>query len=376
MPKPSGGSEAAALMLAPEAPYPMAGGGALRTASLVEYLRARGGVDLVVFDQPGGPQLPRHSRSLAARAWRNLSRAVRRVPPLVDRFSGFPVTPGRKYPLIVVEHFWCAPYVRQLREFADHLVLDLHNVESVFHARCATSSRWPSSALHGVFAAAARRLEEYYLPEFDHILVTSERDREFIREFVDFPRIIVYPNTIPLVSLPELPEEEMIAFSGNFEYQPNAEGIRWFRSRIWPVLARRHPDLEWRLIGRNPPRIEEPRVRTTGPVDDAIRELARAKIAVVPLLAGSGTRFKILEAWAAGRAVISTTVGAEGLPLRDQENALIADSAGEFADAITRLLQSDPLRRRLGNAGRDVYVREYTWQSGWEQLDRAGFCSP
>src|SRR5215470_11675405 len=119
-------------MLAPETPYPIAGGGALRTASLLHYLAPRYDVDLIVFRQPGAPdpardlppclvrsavtlELPANGRSLAARAWRNASRVARRVPPLVDRFSGFGealarAVAGRRYEVAVVEHFWCAPY--------------------------------------------------------------------------------------------------------------------------------------------------------------------------------------------------------------------------------------------------------------------------
>jgi glycosyltransferase involved in cell wall biosynthesis len=104
-------------------------------------------------------------------------------------------------------------------------------------------------------------------------------------------------------------------------------------------------------------------------VDDAVRELARARVAVVPLLAGSGTRFKILEAWSAGLPVVSTTIGAEGLPARDGENLLLADGGPAFADAVTRVLEDTNLRRQLGQAGRALLEKEFTWDSAWEKLD-------
>ena len=90
---------------------------------------------------------------------------------------------------------------------------------------------------------------------------------------------------------------------------------------------------------------------------------------VVPLLAGSGTRFKIIEAWAAGRAVVSTSIGAEGLPARDGENIRLADDARNFADAVSRLLASPDLRRQLGQAGRALFEAEFTWESTWKRLD-------
>jgi glycosyltransferase involved in cell wall biosynthesis len=104
-------------------------------------------------------------------------------------------------------------------------------------------------------------------------------------------------------------------------------------------------------------------------VDDAIRELARAKVAVVPVLAGSGTRLKILEAWAAGLPVVSTTLGAEGLGARDGESLLLADGGPAFAEAVSRLLACTDLRQRVGAAGRLLLEKDFTWETAWEKLD-------
>src|ERR1700688_2484559 len=127
-----------ALFLSPEAPVPGAGGGGLRSASLLEYTRAPSHVQVFSF------HLPHHSKSPWARAWRNGRRFIRAAPPLLDRFAGFesqlnPVL-GDRYSLGVIEHFWCAPYARALRPHCDRLVLDLHNIESQLartHARAA-----------------------------------------------------------------------------------------------------------------------------------------------------------------------------------------------------------------------------------------------
>jgi glycosyltransferase involved in cell wall biosynthesis len=104
-------------------------------------------------------------------------------------------------------------------------------------------------------------------------------------------------------------------------------------------------------------------------VDDAITELARGKVAVAPLLAGSGTRLKIMEAWAAARAVVSTSLGAEGLESRHGENILLADDPADFADAVSKLLESAELRTRIATAGRVLYEGNYTWESAWGKLN-------
>jgi glycosyltransferase involved in cell wall biosynthesis len=354
-----------ALFLSPEAPVAGTGGGGLRSASLLAYLRGKYEVDVADFT------LRPHSKSTAARVWRNTARLIRGVPPLFDRYSGYESQliarlGGAKYALGVVEHFWCASYASLLREHCSRLVLDLHNVESELARTHARAARWPASWASGRFAEAYQRLEREWLPHFDVILVASEDDRRR----VEHERVIVYPNALPEIALPGVAEENCIVFSGNLEYHPNIEGVRWFLEKIWVRLGNVP---EWRLVGRNPEAVAglvagEGRIRVVGPVEDAVTELARAKVCVVPLLSGSGTRFKILEAWAAGRAVVSTSIGAEGLGARDGEHLLIADSAGEFAGAVERLWGDADLRARLGCAGRELYLRKYTWAVAWGTL--------
>src|ERR1019366_836977 len=197
-----------ALFLAPEAPYPIAGGGSLRSASLLEYLGRHYEVDVVVFRQPGDPdpasripsglvrrvtvlELPPNRRSFAARALRNAGRAVRRTPPLVDRFAGFSAQiaralSGARYDLGVIEHSWCAPYLEQVSPLCTRTVLDLHNVESVLHARCAGVAAGgvrcrAAAAAHRIFQHASRELERVWLPRFSLVLATSQADAELVR---------------------------------------------------------------------------------------------------------------------------------------------------------------------------------------------------
>ena len=385
-----------ALVLAPETPYPLAGGGALRTASLLHYLALRYDVDLVVFRQPGAPDpgsqlpaglvrrvsvvdLPAHGRSLPARALRNALRVARRVPPLVDRFAGFEreierALEGRRYDIGIVEHFWCAPYAEQVAKVCGRTVLDLHNIESVLDQRCAEVESGARAWAHRVFSRASLKLERIWLLRFSEVLTASELDAERARAIAPGARVMVYPNALPLTPLPPRANEDAIVFSGNMEYHPNISAVRFFRREVWPLLRERWPGLVWRLIGKNPEAVRkftsgDARIQAQGQVDDAIRELARAKVAVVPVLAGSGTRLKILEAWAAGVPVVSTTLGAEGLGARDGESLLLADSGPAFAEAVSRLLACTELRERVGAAGRLLLEKEFTWETAWKKLD-------
>ena len=108
-------------------------------------------------------------------------------------------------------------------------------------------------------------------------------------------------------------------------------------------------------------------------MDDAVSEIAAARVAVVPLVSGSGTRFKIIEAWAAGTPVVSTTIGAEGLDATPGEHLLIADTPDDFCHAVVSVLNDNGLAARLATAGRALYESRFTWRCAWQILEAEGF---
>jgi len=393
-------SRPAALVISPEAPYPMHGGGAIRTASLLHYLARCYDLDLILFRQAGDSDptlslppglvrrsstitLPFHSRRPLAWFLRNGRRWVLGAPPLLNRFSlqgreiGS-ILRGRSYDAGMIEHFWCAPYIEQLAPVCKRTVLDLHNIESELHASSARSGSWPLSAAHQRFARSCMREERRWLPCFSRLLVTSEDDARRVRRSAPRALLTVYRNAIPMVHVPEEQEEHVIGFSGNFEYRPNMEGVRFFVKEVWPRLVSRLPDLKLRLIGKNPGAIAQyikgaAGIEATGPVDNAIAELAKVKVAVVPLVSGSGTRLKILEAWAAARPVVSTSLGAEGLGARPGIDLMLADTPDVFVASITDLLGSNKERRRIGCAARHTFEERFTWDAAWTSLERDVF---
>jgi glycosyltransferase involved in cell wall biosynthesis len=390
------GSKPAALLVAAEAPYPMVGGGAIRTASLLEYLVRNFALDLIIFREPGIPHptdvippgrvhkietvdLPFHSKHPLARVLRNTSRLARNRPPLLDRFSGFEpqiaaIVSGRKYDFAILDHFWTAPYAAVLRDRAKRLVLDLHNVDSAWHHSMADSERGLPAFAFRRFAQASLELERFWLPQFDDILTTSLSDADLVRAIVPAAHVSVYPNALPYVPPPPRAERLEIVFSGNLEYPPNIQAVRWFHDKVWPALQSRWPALRWKILSRNPAAVQylaarDPHIELTGFVDDAISVLAQSQIAIVPVLAGSGTRIKILEAWAARTPVVSTTLGAEGLECRNGEHLVLADHPENFATAVSELLALPDDRARIAAAGRRLYEERYTWQAAWNALD-------
>jgi glycosyltransferase involved in cell wall biosynthesis len=389
------------LMLSPESPYPLDGGGAFRTASLLHYFARFAEVDLILFSESGSPALlpsglvrsqhviplPRHDRRLAARYVRNARRAIRGIPPLIDRLAGLAATVemaigGRHYDVGVVEHFWCAPYIAQLESACSTTVLDLHNIESVLHDRCADLSSGFRDNLVGLghrrFAAASRKLEAALLPRYSAVLAASADDAHLAGQIAPGARVHVYPNSLPLADAPAAPESPRLVFSANFEYHPNIDAVRFLLAEIWPEVRRLHPALRLRLVGRGDQFIRhllpsgrppQTGIEVTGPVPDARAEIAQARIVVAPLRAGSGTRLKILEAWAAARCVVATPLAAEGLAAKDGVNIALESDPLRFSHAISRLLDDSLTRQRMAAAGRHTFEDLYSWETAWKTLD-------
>jgi polysaccharide biosynthesis protein PslH len=384
-----------ALVLSPEVPYPLNGGGPMRTASLLHALARQFAVDLITFRQPGAPDprvalppglvrdvwvvdLPPTGRSGPSRAARNLGRLLRGVPPLIDRFAGFELPLHRKYDVGLVEHLWAASYANALRACCRRLILDLHNVESRFYETSASSQEGPKRWAYQRFAEDSARFEREWIPRFDGVLVCSEADREAVGDSAGQRPVVVFPNSLPWVDRPNCTNEPILVSSGNWEYHPNLDGALWFVREIWPELSRRIPELRLRFIGRNEANLREKlsylqgKVEFTGPVEDPIHEIARGLASFVPIRAGSGTRIKILEAFAAGTPVISTPLGAEGLEVTHGEEILIADSKEAWTHHIQEVWDSHRLRTKLSCNARRRFEVAYTWEAAWNQLDSSG----
>ncbi len=382
-------------MLSPESPYPLHGGGAFRVASLAHYFSRFAAVDLVLFSETGKPApmpaglfrsqdiitLPPSKRNTASRYIRNAKRAARGVPPLIDRLSGHAaqlnrILAGRRYDLGIVEHFWAAPYLTEMQRVCGRTILDLHNIESVLHTRCAETDTGLVSLGQRRFAKCAETLERRLLPGYWLNLVTSEPDAATARTLAPRAQIAVYPNALPEIAAPRVTEEPVVVFSGNFEYHPNIDAVDFLVRHIWPEVKRRCPGLKLRLVGKGDEFIRHripsgTDIEVSGAIADSLTEIAKARIAVAPLRAGSGTRIKIIEAWAASRPVVATKLAAEGLKYTANSELMIANEAAAIAQAIADL-NLDPVRReRLGEEGRRMFTKNYTWSAAWRSLDAA-----
>lgn len=389
------------LFVSPEFPYPAYSGGCLRTLSLFRCLAANFDVHCVTFAQ-GAPDpndlrglrscvaevtvlpLQVHRKTAFQRYARNISRALRFVPPHVDRFAE-PQILRSLLPLLKdsadwvwLEHLWLAPYVTSIGGQAVK-VLDVQNVESDFYRQLRRFSQNPLVQLgHYVFEQAAMRIEQRTLASFDRVLAVSPEDRELLARNCTPEKIFVVPNAVKLDSIPA-PQGEpgsTLYFAGRLDYPPNREGVSWFYHHVWPLIQSRHPEVRWTIVGASPELLDaeirhDPQVVLAGCVEKTEPYLYPSSVVVVPLTVGGGTRFKILEAWSAGKAVVSTAKGAAGLAAVHGENIWMADNPVEFADAVVRLLSDSNLRVRLGTKGRETVEKRYSWECVKESLEAA-----
>jgi len=212
----------------------------------------------------------------------------------------------------------------------------------------------------------------------DGVSACSALDAEKIRAQVPGARTMVIPNAAdvefyqPRPSDPP-PDGRTVVFFGLMTTIPNVDGVHWFMREIWPRIEGRRPDALCKIIGSRPPRsvldLQGPKVAVTGFVEDLRPHLASAAAIVVPLRLGGGTRLKIVEGMAMRKAIVSTTLGAEGIEAAPGQDLLIADQPDEFAASVVRLLDDPALAERIGAAARKLAVEKYAWSAAGAALD-------
>jgi len=287
--------------------------------------------------------------------------------------------PLDRFDAIHVETMAMAPFALALKTRLPHVctVLDLPDVASQFNARLLKPSTWltPAGVQGMLDLARLNAFERRLMPQIDAIVTCSQLDAQRLHAKVRPSQVQVLPNctTTTVNPLPASDGHELV-FVGTMSYPPNEEGVLFFCEHVLPAIRSRVPDVTFTIVGKTPSTTIRSlatrfgHIKVTGEVDDVRPNLARAAVAVVPLLSGGGTRLKILEAMAAGRAVVSTSVGAEGLELQNGRDLLLADTPSDFAAACVALLHDVARRRGLESNGRQAVVEKYDWRVSREGL--------
>ena len=384
------------LFLSPTVPFPLTDGGRIRVFNLLKQIAAKSDVTLLALEtQPTDAEGVAQLQQLGIQV--HLIPNAPTLPPL--SFSTLLKAFLRRQPITVARYDLPA-YRQKLRELVATGTFDLVHYEMFHTAQFHTETRLPGVlSQQNVDSAIWRRLcdetvnpfykvaywtqqlafqryERVLSPKFDAVTCTSDIDAVVFQRHCSEDVIEIIPNGVDVTHYqPDFSAEASahLIYIGSMDWYPNEDAVSFFADEVLPRIQENVPDVRFSIVGGNPSArvqklAEREGVAVTGRVPEIKPYFAEATVFVVPLRIGSGTRLKILEALAMGKAIVSTSVGAEGLDLKDGEEIFIADEPTVFADAVTRLLTDASLRRRIGENGRARVERDYDWRGIGEKL--------
>jgi polysaccharide biosynthesis protein PslH len=381
--------------------WPPNSGGRTRSLQIISELSRRHAVTIVTThgdgDEPAGlvERLPRCERILSFEY---------SVPKRGS--ASFPLSLGRSWfsrdPVDLWK--WRVPAVRQAAHalidagqvdvcVADFLfavnnvplrgrtpvVLFEHNVEYLIWKRLCDLETVPwRRALLDIEWRKLQAREAAACRDADMTIAVSEDDCRRLAALAPGANIDWMPTGVDIDYFSPAPHAERpahLVFSGSMDWHPNEDAVRYFIADILPLVRAAIPNVTFSVVGRNPSAelraiAGANNVEVTGTLDDIRPAMAEAAVCVVPLRAGSGTRLKIFEALAMGKAVVSTTLGAEGLAMESGRQFVAADGSQPFADAVMALLRDDARRRRIATAGRALVEARYSWAQVAEPFER------
>jgi glycosyltransferase involved in cell wall biosynthesis len=249
-------------------------------------------------------------------------------------------------------------------------VVTHHNIESqLMERRAEVESGVLARHYVGLQAQRLRRYEIEQAPRFPVNIMVSDADAALLKTLVPGVHTAVVPNGVDTDYFQPRPGEETpaVIYTGGMNMFANRDGVEWFLDHIWPAIKAAVPGVRFYAIGSRPsPRVLEaaasdPAVEAPGFVPDIRPWVAKSAVYIVPLRVGGGTRLKMVDAMAQGKAIVATRVGAEGIAGEDGRHFLLADAPDVFADRVTGLLRDEQARRRLGAAAREQAERVYAW---------------
>jgi len=385
-------------MISPYIPSPTSGNRS-RSYYLLKMLARQHSVSLIAMDDGAAIQMPRDMVSLESltnkiEVLQRPAQPSKRLLQLINVLSGkshvlYEELAGIKeiqktlellfardhYDAIVAEGLMLGDY--HLPEDVK-VVLDEHNIEFELLERAyLQETSWLRKWYNWRESRLVKRVEISFCQEADAVVVTSERESEILKSLLPDNMVEVVPNGVDIDYFQSKDAGQevdgRIIFTGAMDYYPNVKGVLFFAQKCWPLIRSQMPGATWHIVGKNPlPDVQKlaelPGITVTGSVADVRPYFNEARVAIVPLLVGGGTRLKILEAMAMRKAVVSTSLGCEGIAAVQDEHLIVADQPDALAKAVIELLNNQEKRDALATAGRELVEAEYSWERCGDQL--------
>ena len=287
--------------------------------------------------------------------------------------------------IVIFEEIWLHAYLPTVQAFGCDIVLDMHNVEQHLYTSICHETTNRATLRTTLLHIASRQIEPKLIGAAKQLWVCSQEEKH-LAESMYSPHIPIYviPSTIDSNRYQQAKpnhKKPRIIFCANFAYVPNAQGAKWMLEHVLPRLVLLQPNIEVLLVGNKPSNTmkkaakQDKRIRITGYTSDVLPYLEQATVAICPLHLGGGTRLKILEAFAVNLPVVTTTKGAEGLPITDGTHAYIADDADTFASCIDTLLRTPIQQQRLAWHGKRLLAQNQQTQLVTLQSALSALCS-
>lgn len=381
------------LQLTPRMPWPLADGGAIAVYNITKSLANLGHeitlvtypLDSVHETEDAVQELSKYakvhlvSKPLPPR-WRVLLRTMfrgaypidRRVMPEMFRLVRH-VIENNRFDIAHIDHAHMGPYGLWIKETFDlPIILRENNFETMIYERFAQTEKNPlKSFLAGMHGKRLKREEAQFLANFDAVAALSSEDVAAMKQVAPMGNYRIIPagvDTDYFYPMNIQVDADSIISLGTQAWDPNYDATRYFLDEIFPIILAKRPSTVLHIVGGAEHRISSfaerfgSSVQIHGRVPDVRDYLARSAVLVVPLRIGGGMRLKLLEGFAAGKAIVSTSIGAEGNKGQNGIHLLIRDGADAFADGVVELLSDLELQRRMGKAARTFVMQDYSWK--------------
>lgn len=277
---------------------------------------------------------------------------------------------------VVFEEPWLYRYLSVVREVVCNVVFDAHNVEAPLRWNMRTSKSAPPGWRARLDLWSIRNIERSLAETADQVWTCSLQDTELMRSLYDPESVRVIPNTLDASTYASVRKrwddgsiKPVLTFIGSFGYGPNQQAAHTLLEKIFPRVQKAYPESQLLLVGNSPSSYmqeqaeDDSSIVVTGFVDDVRPYLAETDIVAIPLVKGSGTRLKVIEAFASKLPVVSTQKGVEGLEVKHKESALIADTPERMVEQILTLASNSRLRRHLARNGYQLMKQSYSWEA-------------